>query len=88
MATIVVKGVPVELRKRLEERARRNGRSVSREVVACLEVAVRADLPRKTAAEVRRAIEAARAFREELAARGVPPITDDEISAWKRQGRP
>jgi hypothetical protein len=87
MATIVLKGVPAELRKRLEEQARRNGRSVSREAIACLEGAVRPQVPRKTAEEVRRIIEAARAFREDLAARGVQPITDEEITAWKRQGR-
>jgi len=88
MATIVLKGVPVELRRRLEEQARRNGRSMSREAIACLEGAVRPQVPRKTSEDIRRIIEAARAFREELAARGVPPITDEEITSWKRQGRP
>ena len=37
MATIVLKDIPVELQKRLEERTWRNGRSVNREVIACLE---------------------------------------------------
>jgi hypothetical protein len=40
LATIVLKGVPIELRKSLVERARMNGRSVSREVIACLESVV------------------------------------------------
>jgi len=87
MATIVLKDIPVELQKRLKERARRNGRSVNREVIACLESVVGTEPPRRTAEEVRQLIEEARAVREELAAKGVS-ITDEEITAWKRQGRP
>jgi plasmid stability protein len=87
MATIVLKGVPVELQKRLQERARASGRSLSREVIACLEGVVGTEPPRRTTEEVRQLIEAARAVREELAAKGVS-ITDEEITAWKRQGRP
>ena len=87
MATIVLKNVPAGLRKRLELRARASGRSVEREAIACLEAAVGTEEPRRTAEEVRQLIEEARAFREELAAKGVS-ITDEEITAWKRQGRP
>ena len=87
MATIVLKGISAELRRRLEERARASGRSVSGEVIACLESVVGAEPPRRTAEEVRQLIEHARAVREELAAKGVS-ITDEEITAWKRQGRP
>jgi len=87
MATIMLKGVPVELQRRLEERARASGRSVSGEVIACLEGVVGTEPPRRTAEEVRQLIEAARAVRKELAAKGVS-ITDEEITAWKRQGRP
>jgi plasmid stability protein len=87
MATIMLKGVPVELQRRLEERARASGRSVSGEVIACLEGVVGTEPPRRTAEEVRQLIEAARAVRKEPAAKGVS-ITDEEITAWKRQGRP
>jgi len=87
MATIVLKGISAELHRRLEQRARASGRSVSGEVIACLESAVGAEPPGKTAEEVRQLIERARAVREELAAKGVS-ITDEEITAWKRQGRP
>ena len=87
MATIMLKGVPVELQRRLEERARASGRSVSGEVIACLEGVVGTEPPRRTAEEVRQLIEAAQAVRKELAAKGVS-ITDEEITAWKRQGRP
>ena len=87
VATIVLKNVPAGLRKRLELRARASGRSVEREAIACLESVVGSEVPRRTAEEVRQLIEEARAFREELAAKGVS-ITDEEITAWKRQGRP
>jgi len=87
MATILLKNVPAGLRKWLELRARASGRSVEREAIACLESVVGSEVPRRTAEEVRQLIEEARAFREELAAKGVS-ITDEEITAWKRQGRP
>jgi len=87
MATIVLKNVPAGLRKWLELRARASGRSVEREAIACLESVVGSEVPRRTAEEVRQLIEEARAFREELAAKGVS-ITEEEITAWKRQGRP
>ena len=87
MATIVLKGFPADLRRRLEERARASGRSLEREVIESLERAVGVEAPRKTAVEVRQIIEEARAFRERLAAKGVS-ITDEEITEWKRLGRP
>ena len=87
VATIVLKNVPAGLRKWLELRARVSGRSVEREAIACLESVVGSEVPRRTAEEVRQLIEEARAFREELAAKGVS-ITEEEITAWKRQGRP
>ncbi|MEI6226524.1 MAG: Arc family DNA-binding protein [Deltaproteobacteria bacterium] len=88
MATIVLKGVPDELRRRLEERARRNGRSVSGEVIACLEGAVQEMEPPRSREMEKDLLQRIRANREKMAASGTPPITDDEITAWKRQGRP
>lgn len=88
MATIVLKGVPAELRKRLEERARRNGRSVSGEAIACLEGAIREPEAPRSSEEEQALLRRIRADRESLAASGVPPITDEGITAWKRQGRP
>ena len=76
-----MKGVPVGLRKRLEERARANGRSVSEEAIACLEGAIQEPEEEKLLLERIREIRAA------MAARGVC-ITKEEITAWKRQGRP
>ncbi len=81
MATIILKGVPVELRRRLEERARANGRSVSEETIACLERAI------QEPEEEKPLLERIRETRAAMAARGVC-ITDEEITAWKRQGRP
>jgi plasmid stability protein len=88
MATIVLKGVPIELRKRLEERARRNGRSVSGEAIACLEGAVHEPEPPRSGDEEQALLRRIRANRESIAASGMQPITDEEITAWKRQGRP
>lgn len=87
MATIVLKGVPVELRKRLEERARANGWSVSREVLACLEGAMGPEPRSRTPEEEDLLLKRVRENRAAMAARGVC-ITDEEITAWKRQGRP
>jgi plasmid stability protein len=87
MATIVLKEVPVELWTRLEERARASGRSVEREVIACLESVVATARPSRTAEEERQTMARVRAFREQLAAEGFS-ITDEEITAWKKQGRP
>jgi len=87
MATIVLKGIPADLHRRLELRARASGRSVSGEVIACLESVVGTGPAIRTPEEVRHLIEEARAFRGRLAAKGVS-ITDEEITAWKRQGRP
>lgn len=87
MATIVLKDLPDGLLERLELRARASGRSVGEEAIACLVSATGTEAPRHTPEEVRQLIEKARAFREELAATGFS-ITDEEITAWKRQGRP
>jgi plasmid stability protein len=41
MATLTVKDLPTELHRRLKARAERNGRSLNREVIECLEASVR-----------------------------------------------
>lgn len=86
MATIVLKGVPVELRKRLEERARRNGRSVSGEVIACLESVV--GLPEPSSAQEEKLLAGIRRVREEIAATTGLSVTNEQIDAAKRKGRP
>jgi plasmid stability protein len=87
MATIVLKGVPAGLHRWLDLRARASGRSVSGEVIACLESVVGAEAPRSWEEE-QALLQRIRANRESIVASGAPPITDEEITAWKRQGRP
>ena len=86
MATIVLKDIPVELQKRLKERARRNGRSVNREVIACLESVV--GLPERSPAPEKSLLDDIRNLREEIAATTGLWITNEEIDEAKRKGRP
>ncbi len=86
MTTIVLKGVPIELRKRLEARARSNGRRVSLEVIACLESVV--GPPTATSSPERKLLERIRRGREEIAATTGLSITNEQIDAAKRKGRP
>ena len=86
MATIVLKDVPVELQKRLKERARLNGRSLNREVIACLEEWIGPRTVRVV--DVEKEIEEIRAMRNRIAAGTSARITDDEINEAKRKGRP
>jgi plasmid stability protein len=86
MATIVLKGISVELRKRLEERARSNGRSVGREAIACLESVV--GLPERSPAPEKSLLDDIRNLREEIAATTGLWITNQEIDEAKRKGRP
>jgi plasmid stability protein len=86
MATIVLKDIPVELQKRLKERARRNGRSVNREVIACLEAWIEPDQVRVV--DVGRELAEIRALRKSIAFGTSHRLTDREINQAKRQGRP
>ena len=82
MATIVLKNVPAEMRRKLEERARASGRSVGDEVVAALEGLLGS--PPRSEREVDALIADARAFRGTLEHR----LSDREISRLKKRGRP
>jgi plasmid stability protein len=86
MATIVLKGISVELRKRLEERARSNGRSVGAEVIACLEEWIGpGQVP---VVDVEKELAGIRTFRTSIAAGTSHRLTDREIDRAKRKGRP
>ena len=79
MATLTVKNIPDTLVKRLKRQADRQHRSLNREVIACLERATAA-MPIDVDAELARI----------RAVRVVPaggPLTDAEISRYKRAGR-
>ncbi len=79
MATLTIKQVPPALVERLKERAEINGRSMNREVIACLEAVV---MPREKSAEER--IAEAKTLWESLRVKDLGPYDP----AWKREGRP
>ncbi|MBM4024702.1 MAG: Arc family DNA-binding protein [Planctomycetes bacterium] len=80
MPTIIVKNIPAELYEKLKEVARRNRRSISSEIIACIERAVRS---REIDPEVELA--EARRLRAQVAG---PPLTDEELTEAKTKGRP
>ncbi len=86
MATIVLKGISAELHRRLEQRARASGRSVSGEVIACLESVV--GLPEQSTAQEEKLLAGIRKLREEIAATTGLSVTNEQIDAAKRKGRP
>lgn len=80
MPNVNVKNIPKDLHRRLKERAKRNHRSLNSEVIACLEEAV---MPKRMSVD--EAEERIRALRS--AFRGAP-LTDEEITRFKREGLP
>ncbi len=78
MATLTLKDVPADLHRRLKKRAERNGRSLNREVIECLEASLRLQ-----PIDVDALIEEARAIRRSLTRR----LTAREIDEFKREGR-
>ena len=80
MATLKLKNVPDDLHRRLKERAARNGRSLNREAIRCLDDASRRPAPDTL-------LEEAAALRARLAAKGAS-FTAEEIEAAINQGRP
>lgn len=80
MATLTLKNVPDDLHQRLKERAARNGRSLNREAIRCLDDASRRPDPDTL-------LEEAAALRARLAAKGAS-FTAEEIEAAINQGRP
>ena len=79
MASLTLKSVPDDVHERLVERARRNGRSLSGEILACLRQAAMADR-----IDVDGAIARAATLREEAAVY----LTDRELRRIRREGRP
>lgn len=79
MATLTIKQIPPVLVERLKERAEINGRSMNKEVIACLEAVV---MPVEPSAE--EAIAAAKRLWDDLGLKNLPPYDP----AWKREGRP
>lgn len=80
MPSITIKNIPADLYERLKEAARTHRRSINSEVIVCIEKAVGT---RKR--DVEAILARAEALREKTAEY---TITDDEINAAKRDGRP
>ena len=80
MATITLKNIPADLHRELKRRAEENHRSLNREVIATLLTAT----GKTHRVDVEALIREARAAR----AKFVRQISDAEINAWKRAGRP
>ena len=80
MATITLKNIPAELYRALKKRAEEHHRSLNEEIIATLKSAA-SETHRVDVEAMTREARAARAkFRRQ--------ISDAEINAWKRAGRP
>ncbi len=79
MSKIIITDIPEELYHSVKERARRAKRSLSREVIACLESAL--GNKKQNACKI---IARARALRRGISAR----LTDETLQALKSKGRP
>jgi plasmid stability protein len=80
MATLTIKIIPEELRKRLKESAAQHRRSINREAISCLETVLVGDR-----VEPRDFLARARALRARM-----PRVflTQRDLRAAKNQGRP
>jgi len=80
MATITLKNIPAELHRLLKKRAEENHRSLNKEIIATL----------KSAGGETHRVDVEAITREARAARAkfTRQISDAEINAWKRAGRP
>ena len=83
MPSVTVRDLPPELHEALKESAQHR-RSLNAEIIYRLEQSV-GPTRRPSVEEIRRSNEE---FHEILRRKGVPPITDEEITRYKRQGRP
>ena len=78
MPSLTIKNLPAELHRRLRERAVLRGRSLNREVIACLMEAAGAER-----VDPRAVLEEAQALRRLVRGR----VSDAEVTAAKREGR-
>ena len=80
MATITLKNIPAELHRELKKRAEEHHRSLNREILATLKNAT----SKTHRVNIKALIREARAAH----AKFTRQISDTEINAWKRAGRP
>jgi plasmid stability protein len=80
MASITLKNIPADLHRELKKRAEERHRSLNKEIIATL----------KDAASGTHRVDVQTMIREARAARAkfTRQISDGEINAWKRSGRP
>ncbi|MEK6373379.1 MAG: Arc family DNA-binding protein [Acidobacteriota bacterium] len=83
MSSVTLRDVPPELHKELKESAERNRRSLNAEILWRLENSV-GPIRRVSVEEIKQKAER---FREHLRAKGFT-TTDEEITRFKREGRP
>jgi antitoxin FitA len=79
MATVTVKNIPDEIYERLKQSAKSSHRSINGEIIACIERAVQG---RRNVDEI---LAEARKIRQWTAAH---PLTDEELTRAKNEGRP
>jgi antitoxin FitA len=79
VASLTIKNIPDELYDMLKRSATANHRSINSELIHCLEKTLKPSA--LSAAEL---AEAAQALRSRV---GAPPLTEDEITLAKQQGR-
>lgn len=77
MPGLLIKDLPDELHQRLQARAAANHRSLAREAIAILEIALEDRAGPPTLAEIDR-----------LRVRGQAPLTDALLDEGRREGRP
>jgi plasmid stability protein len=80
MASITLKNIPADLHRELKKRAEEHHRSLNREIIATLKKAI----GKTHRVDVQALIGEARAARAKFSRQ----ISDAEINAWKRAGRP
>jgi plasmid stability protein len=80
MASITLKNIPADLHRELKKRAAEHHRSLNGELIATLKSAT----GKTHRVDVEAMIREARSAR----AKFTRPISDAEINAWKRAGRP
>lgn len=87
MPTLTLKGMPEQVYRVLKDRAAANHRSLNSEVLIRLERSVGLK-PVDVAEVLARADEVRAEIQAHLDSRGLAPLTDDEITAAKNEGRP
>jgi plasmid stability protein len=78
MPSVTIKNLPADLHRRLKRRAEQRGRSLNKEIIACLRESAGAE-----AVDVPAALAEARALRRLV--KGT--VTEAEVDAAKREGR-